>query len=985
MYHVRRAFGCNLLLVLLLLVAARLLGAGLPASAEEEKAGSSTYTAEELAALDRALHAANMTPDDLTFRKDMAKGHECLPVVREMLHRPLTIAPRMDRFVESISGHEEQHGPAVEALIDALALLRLDAHEADGVREELADATAPEVLLERVAPMFDPLRLDAFEENDPALQLLRRELPEQMAWHDVFPSPFPADVDAALDARLEETDAAYVHEQASRLQTTAFVSAWLSRFGDPAKWLGRLSPDAFPTDAPRVRETPHGRFALGTPGNDRYEGDYAFLIDPGGDDHYVNCRIGAAYGTGNRRVGFFADLGGDDVYDCGDVDVTLGAAILGIAAFYDLGAGNDRYIGGHCSLGAAMGGVAVFYDDGGSDVYEGKTFTQGAAGFGIGIFMDDAVQDRPEVTSDEGTSDPVDIGLFDNDRLHAWANAQAFARCKGVALCINRRGNDVYEAGGVYLHAPLFGDRYQSFSQGFSIGQRGIDYAGGVAMLIDYEGNDRYLGDVYNQGVGYWYSAGLLWDGGGNDVYEMTQYGQGSGIHLAVGGLVDVSGHDTYVMHSGLGQGSSHDYAASILHDRGGNDRYLGNTSCNGAALTNSVGIHIDRSGNDVYAGRRKNSINFGRPARGFSSIGVLLDLSGQDDYLGIMADDSLWRHTDIGVGWDTVPEPEEEPADGATTDVSEVEEGPVVPGICSYEGDLTQEVFDELWGIAIRWEVGENRSIVPKARERLIAFGPDVLPYMDAVMEEGASGLELRAYVGILRGLRETGREEDVVAFLRKNLVHEVERRRRVALYLTGELKAGALEGGVVRVLEGDDEVMARRAAGALEQIGSHAGDETLRRWLGAQDDELGLRAALGTLMGLESDVWADVRGLLDHPLLSVRTHLAALLVKHSATYLDCVRVDLAASDLSDRARRTILDVLVRLVPAPDAAEVKFITVLLEHPDWGVRADAVRLLRRWEADEVIDRQIIAPALERLETLLVGETDPYVLFCAGGE
>ena len=131
----------------------------------------------------------------------------------------------------------------------------------------------------------------------------------------------------------------------------------------------------------------------------------------------------------------------------------------------------------------------------------------------------------------------------------------------------------------VYLHAPLFSDRYQSFSQGFAIGERGIDYAGGIAMLIDHDGNDRYLGDIYNQGVGYWYSAGLLWDGGGNDTYEMTQYGQGSGIHLAVGGLVDVSGHDTYVMHSGLGQGGSHDYAASILHDRGCNDRYLGNTS----------------------------------------------------------------------------------------------------------------------------------------------------------------------------------------------------------------------------------------------------------------------------------------------------------------------------------------------------------------------------------------------------------------------
>jgi len=30
-------------------------------------------------------------------------------------------------------------------------------------------------------------------------------------------------------------------------------------------------------------------------------------------------------------------------------------------------------------------------------------------------------------------------------------------------------------------------------------------------------------------------------------------------------------------------------FAASVLHDRGGNDRYFGNTSCNGGSLTNSA------------------------------------------------------------------------------------------------------------------------------------------------------------------------------------------------------------------------------------------------------------------------------------------------------------------------------------------------------------------------------------------------------------
>ena len=328
------------------------------------------------------------------------------------------------------------------------------------------------------------------------------------------------------------------------------------------------------------------------------------------------------------------------------------------------------------------------------------------------------------VATDVETPDPIDIAAFDNDRYYAWTNSQAFARTLGIAICSNERGNEVYYAGGVYLDAPLFSDRYQSFSQGFAIGERDIDYAGGIAMLVDYSGNNRYLGDVYDQGVGYWYSAGFLYDGGGNDTYEMTQYGQGSGIHLAVGGLIDVSGNDSYTLHTGLGTGGSHDFAASILQDRGGNDQYFGNTSCYGGALTNSVAILIDRSGDDTYAGRRDGGINFGRPERGFNSIGLFLDMGGNDDYLGDMDNGEMWCQTSVGVGWDVAPpkQPEQEAAAPAPP---EPEKSVPQPEIISYQGELTQDVFDKLWDIATRWAVGDNRYIVPHAIDKLISYGP--------------------------------------------------------------------------------------------------------------------------------------------------------------------------------------------------------------------------------------------------------------------
>ena len=675
------------------------------------------------------------------------------------------------------------------------------------------------------------------------------------------------------------------------------------------------------------------------------------------------------------------DLGGDDVYACGDVDVTLGAAILGVAAFYDLGAGNDRYEGGHASLGAAMGGIAVFYDDGGTDTYAGKTFTQGAAGFGLGLHLDASTQDAPATTPDEGTPDPVDIGLFDNDTYTAWANAQAFARCLGVALCINERGNEVYHAGGVYLHAPLFADRYQSFSQGFAIGQRDIDYAGGIALLVDHAGNDRYLGDIYDQGVGYWYAAGLLYDGGGNDVYEMTQYGQGSGIHLAVGGLVDESGNDTYVMHSGLGQGGSHDYAVSILHDRGGNDRYLGSTSCNGSALTNSVGIHIDRAGDDVYAGRSQGGVNFGRPARGFSSLGILLDLGGQDDYLGVMEDDGAWRQSDMGVGLD-LPAQVADTAAGPATAPPDDALVPSLPAVCAYEGELTDEVFLELWNLSRRWEVGENRRIVPAARERLVAFGPALLERLDARVETDRGGLDARAFAAVLGGLREAGASDEVLAFVRRQGETDVEARQRFALFAIGDLKLVDLEDVAVAFLAADDAALRRRAAGVLGSLASHAGDAVLATWLEEGAEEQDVRAALPVLLAGGGAAYGHARALLDHDLFSVRTQLASLLATHASTYAPAMAGDLGARDLTPRARRTLLDAFARASLPPTHETLVLTLPHLDDEDWGVRADAARVLRRWAGLETTSPALAAEAEAALARRLEHEDEPYVRFFA---
>ncbi len=960
--------------------------AGSPGRATGDESAGASYTAAELEALDRALHAVNMDRRDLGFRKDVAEGHAALSVVRELLADPLRIAPEIDAWAALARTGDRRRGlleRAVHTLARPGGEAPLPAPPGWAgplpARPQEALAALAAGLAEANRAVAQALPAAWTAEDPTPLRALRQALPGQMDWHEVYASPYPEAEARRLAEHVKAKDPAWLHREAARLDVGALARAWVLHV-EPLIALARaLPPEAFPPDRPVEVETPHGRVALGTPGPDRYTGAYAVLIEPAGDDHYLDARLGAGVDPERARVGVFVDRGGADRYACGATGLTLGAAVLGLGAALDLGAMDDRYEAGPGSLGAALCGIALFHDDGGSDRYEGQTFTQGAAGFGIALFDDDAVQPVGRSTPDEGTPDPVEARLLDNDVLLAFANAQGFARCRGVALCLNRRGNDTFQAGGVYLHAPLFADRYQSFSQGFAIGERAIDYAGGLALLIDLDGNDRYLGDVYNQGVGYWYAAGLLYDGAGNDHYEMTQYGQGSGIHLAVGGLVDAAGSDTYVLHSGLGQGGSHDYAASLLHDRGGDDRYLGMTSCNGCGLTNSVGLHVDRAGDDTYAGRR-GSLNSGRAARGFGSIGVLLDLGGEDHWLGIGRDDALWRHTDVGVGLDERSRPPD------PLDRPEPEPGPEapLPEACAYEGPLTRAAFDALWALATRWEVGENRRIVPRARERLVAFGPPVLAELERVMDTGASGLEVRAWQAVLGGLSAAGHAEPVRALLARALTAGGP-RQRLALALVGEFGETALEAAVAGLLESPDPTLARRAAQTLERLKSRAGDATLAAWLAAGSDELRVQAALGPWLGRGAEAYPAVRGLLDHPLLSVRTRLVDLLAGGSEALRAAWRADLGAEDLSPRARRSLLDALARTQGAGVADTLPVLVGLLEDPDWGVRADAVRALVHLEGLEAAPEATRARARAALEAHAAGgEAEPYVRFWLAG-
>ncbi len=377
-----------------------------------------------------------------------------------------------------------------------------------------------------------------------------------------------------------------------------------------------------------IFETDIGRVGLGGIGDNTFDGDFALIVDFGGDDRYVG-RVGGGVFT-EFPVSVVIDLGGDDIYKSSTV-ASLGAGYMGIGVIYD-GGGDDFYDASHVSLGAGLLGCGALIDVEGDDVYRGGFYTQGAGNFGCGFVLDFKGDD--------------DYKAFD------WA--QGFGSVKGLGLIYEGSGDDRYYAGGYYIHHPLLPTNYRSFAQGFAIGWR-PDFSGGLGILIDGKGNDSYRVEVYGQGAGYWLSAGFLIDGEGDDSYYGVEYVQGAGIHIASGLLVDRSGEDSYYSRFGPSQGEGHDLSVGWLIDKQGDDNYYVSGG-QGAGIYNSVGFFIDSGGNDTYMTREKGAgqgwANMGRGAPG---IGIFIDLSGKDMYRKGLpgSDNKIWLNGTIGVGID--------------------------------------------------------------------------------------------------------------------------------------------------------------------------------------------------------------------------------------------------------------------------------------------------------------------------------------------
>lgn len=384
-------------------------------------------------------------------------------------------------------------------------------------------------------------------------------------------------------------------------------------------------PAGITGDVLYAEESPYGLIVIGGTGPNTYELDKRFglVVDLGGDDLYRGTIAASADAEHGNAV--VIDLGGNDTYNGTALGLATGR--LGVGLLIDE-AGDDVYQLDMGSGGAGFAGLGILFDAGGNDVYMGSRLTQGAAIAGLGLLYD----------------------LAGNDRYTSHGFSVGFGGPQGVGAVIDVRGDDQYQCGGRYPSAynqqdapngkpgdPLF--QYDCFGLGTGSGKRiltkrpdwqAYNLAGGVGLLLDVDGHDRYQGANFSQGHGYFFGAGVLLDLDGDDDYRAARYGHGSSAHYGVALFTDRHGEDRYGSTGPFYNGGvAWDHSVSLMLDSGnGKDQYGFEQSTGlGGADYAGWGLFIDEGGADRYS----TGSGFGRASE--QGLAGFFDLNGEDSY----------------------------------------------------------------------------------------------------------------------------------------------------------------------------------------------------------------------------------------------------------------------------------------------------------------------------------------------------------------
>jgi len=380
--------------------------------------------------------------------------------------------------------------------------------------------------------------------------------------------------------------------------------------------------DGLGGDVLYAKETPHGWVVIGGKGANTYELSMpvALLIDLGGADVYRG-KVASSYDF-DRANQVVIDLAGDDRYEGDRFSVACGRT--GVGMLVDL-AGNDHYqLASRCG-GTGFGGIGVLCDSDGDDTYVGSKFTQGVAIAGMGLLLDRG-------GNDTHTSFGYSIGL---------------GGPAAVGAVIDTAGNDSYQCGKKYPSNynksavnpddPKF--QYTAMGMGMGLGRRILSrkrddhkyaLAGGLGMVLDATGDDRYESSNFSQGCGYYFGVGLKMDLAGRDTYVTARYGLAAGAHYGMGLFVEYQGQDTYrTTGPRYNGGCAWDFSAFLFVEAGAEGDTYEWQATDGPAFAEigSWAAFAELGGDDVYR------LTKGLGCTAETAMSVFFDQSGSDDY----------------------------------------------------------------------------------------------------------------------------------------------------------------------------------------------------------------------------------------------------------------------------------------------------------------------------------------------------------------
>lgn len=367
-------------------------------------------------------------------------------------------------------------------------------------------------------------------------------------------------------------------------------------------------------------------FVYGSDDDNTYDMSIIDVVyEPNGNDTYKHKRPDLI----NSKL--IIDKAGNDKY-LGD-DIGPATGWLGVSILIDH-KGNDIYKGKYAANGTGMMGIGILIDYQGKDNFTGDYFSNGAAVYGAGIIMDMGNE-----------ADVYDSASF----------SQGFGGPRGFGLIYEDKGNDFYRANRTTPSAYGTPAVYKSFSQGVGFGVRQYD-SGGIGIIYDANGSDRFEGGEFSQAGGYYWGLGIIHDDNGHDNYYGNRYSQGFAAHQATGILFDSEGNDNYWGMTAACQGAAWDVAMGLVVDVDGNDTYNGDSLCQGSAAMQAMGWLIDLNGIDYYKAKSKsaqghsgnNTYHFDseKPVYSWS---LLLDAGNDEDfYSNERQNNQVIRYSDV-------------------------------------------------------------------------------------------------------------------------------------------------------------------------------------------------------------------------------------------------------------------------------------------------------------------------------------------------